>query len=56
MFLKKAHNSVKNKWIVTQIELDLCFDIIYQHTKFEFELNAPPLFFEWRGHKNQSYR
>ena len=35
MFLKKTHNSVKNKWIVTQIELDLCFDIIYQHTKFE---------------------
>jgi len=22
-------------WIVTQIQLDLCFDIIYQHTKFE---------------------
>ena len=22
-------------WIVTQIELDLCFDIIYQHTIFE---------------------
>jgi len=21
--------------IVTQIEIDLCFDIIYQHTKFE---------------------
>jgi len=21
--------------IVTQIELDLCFDIIYEHTKFE---------------------
>ena len=33
--LKKAHNSVKNQWIVTQIELDMCFDIIYQHTKFE---------------------
>ena len=35
MFLEKAHNSVKYQWIVTQIELDLCFDNIYQHTKFE---------------------
>jgi len=33
-FLLKAQNSVKNQWIVTQIELDLYFDIIYQHTKF----------------------
>jgi len=33
--LKKAHNSVKNQWVVTQIELDLCFDIIYQHAKYE---------------------
>jgi len=22
-------------WTVTKIELDLCFDIIYQHTKLE---------------------
>ena len=35
--LRKAHNSVKNKWSVTQIELDLCFDIIYQHAKFELK-------------------
>ena len=35
MFLKKAHNSVKNEWIVTQIKLDLCFDIIYQHAKYK---------------------
>ena len=34
--LKKARNSVKNQWIVTQIELDLCFDIIYKHAKYEF--------------------
>jgi len=71
---------------------NLCFDIIYQHTKFELNrcsllkviertpnfdngrtdartnaqknartntltgvtLNAPPPFFEWRGHKNHS--
>jgi len=26
-------------WIVTHIELDLCFDIIYQHTKFELSLS-----------------
>ena len=32
---KKAHNSVKNKWIVTQIKLDLCFYILYQHAKYE---------------------
>jgi len=31
----KAHNSVKNQWIVTLIELDLCFDIMYQHAKYE---------------------
>jgi len=61
---------------VTQIRFDLCFDIIYQHSKFELNrcslskviertpnfdngrthvwtgvtLNAPPPFFEWRGH------
>ena len=61
-----------------KLELDLCFDIIYQHTKFELNQcslskviertpnfdnertdartgvtpNAPPPFFEWRGHKN----
>ena len=60
------------------MKLELCFDIIYQHTKFELNpcslskviertpifddgrmhartgvtLNAPPPFFEWRGHKN----
>jgi len=36
MFLQKAQNSVKNKWIVTQIELDMCFDIINQHAKYEW--------------------
>ena len=33
--LKKAHYFVKNQWVVTQIDLDLCFDIIYQHAKYE---------------------
>ena len=31
----KRHITPSKKWIVTQIELDLCFDIIYLHTKFE---------------------
>ena len=86
MFFLKAHNFVKNQWIVTQIEIDLCFDVLYKHTKLEWNrsslskviertpnfyngrtdartdertdartgvtLNAPPPFFEWRGHKN----
>ena len=33
--LKKAHISVKKLWNVTQIELDLCFYIIYQQAKYE---------------------
>jgi len=40
MFLKKAHNSVKNQWIVTQIELDLCFDVLYKHTKLEWNRSS----------------
>jgi len=34
-FYKRPITPSKNQWIVTQIELDLCFDILYQHTKFE---------------------
>jgi len=45
--LKKNHNSVKNKWIVTQIELDLCFDIIYQHAKYESNQCSLSKVIEW---------
>jgi len=40
MFLKKAHNSNKNQWILTQIELDLCFDVLYKHTKLEWNRSS----------------
>ena len=45
--LKKAHNSVKNKWIVTQIELDLCFYNIYQHAKYESNRCSRYKVIEW---------
>ena len=34
-------------WFVTQIELDLCFDIIYQHTKSELNRFSLSKVIEW---------
>ena len=32
---KKGHKYVKICWIVTEIELGLCFDVLFMHAKFE---------------------